>query len=126
MTPEYQEELSRYYTEIQYSDYMMYNPYTHYIVTGTYWQSADCVIQFRKSGISFWKDKKMISQEFVSKMENTRMWAKRFFLSRPESETSDELIKMASFVGMFDNDDIDEDLFKHLMKKYRAMGIPNE
>ena len=29
MTPEYQEELARYYTEIQYSDYMMYNPYTH-------------------------------------------------------------------------------------------------
>ena len=71
----------------------------------------------------------MISQEFVkfvSKMENTEMWARRFFLSRPGTESAEQLIKMASFVGMFDNDDIDEDLFKHLMKKYRAMGIPNE
>jgi len=29
MTPECQEELSRYYSEVQYSDYMMYNPFTH-------------------------------------------------------------------------------------------------
>lgn len=65
----------------------------------------------------------MISQNFVNLMENTEMWAKRFFLSRPENETPEDMIKMASFVGMFDRGDIDVDLFKHLMKKYRAVGI---
>ena len=60
----------------------------------------------------------MIKQSFINLMENTEKEARRFFERHPSLDTPDKLIDMALFVGMFDRQDIDADLFKHLMKKW--------
>ena len=64
----------------------------------------------------------MIDTNFVKLMENTEKEAKQFFERQVSLDTPEKLIQMASFVGMFDRTDIDTDLFKHLMKKYTAIG----
>lgn len=64
----------------------------------------------------------MISMNFVKLMENTTTQAQRFFERNPSAMTAAELIKLAEEKGLLSDPNIDADLFKHLMKKYIAVG----
>lgn len=64
----------------------------------------------------------MIDTNFVKLMENTEKEAKRFFEHNPGMTTANALINLAHIRGILNNPMIDADLFKHLMKKYTAIG----
>ena len=64
----------------------------------------------------------MIKMSFVKLMENTVVQAKLFFEHSPSVMTAEDLIKLAEEKGVFNDPNIDADLFKHLMKKYNAIG----
>ena len=64
----------------------------------------------------------MIDMQFVKLMENTVKEARSFFECNPSAMTAQELIKLAEEKGILTDASIDADLFKHLMKKYTAIG----
>ena len=64
----------------------------------------------------------MINPSFVQKVEETERQAKLFFEHNPSLMTPDELIEKAADDGYADDDNIDWDLFKHLMRKYHNCG----
>lgn len=64
----------------------------------------------------------MISMKFVKLMENTVKEAQNFFERNPSVMTAQELIELAESKGVLSDTNIDADLFKHLMKKYTAIG----
>ena len=64
----------------------------------------------------------MIDPNFVKLMENTEKEAKRFFERKPGMTTANALINLAHVKGILNDPFIDADLFKHLMKKYTAIG----
>ena len=62
----------------------------------------------------------MINPNFINLIENTKKEAKLFFELNPSAMTAQDLINLAQERKIFDNSQIDEDLFKHLMKRYTA------
>lgn len=64
----------------------------------------------------------MNNPQFVTLMENTEKEAKRFFERHPSLTTPQALIEQAERDSIFQRENIDEDLFKHLMKKYHHVG----
>jgi len=65
----------------------------------------------------------MINRQFVSLMNNTEFQAKRFFEANSSLVKPIDLIEKAAKDGYLDNENIDADLFRHLMKKYTFVGI---